>query len=1041
MRNGNVPLRESISFAALLLVILFCSQCRAQDYVWSAGAAGNWSVSTNWTPNGRPGSADTVTFNATSVKNSTVDTNFSVVGVTLASGYTGTIVFSNSATLTIGSGGLSQAAGTFDFSAAGGVSCASNWVVTGGASVCSAAAVVLTFNEPVGNFTFTQPSSGYGAINHSGAGTIQCVDSFGLFAKGRFTQSGTGTFILSDKQQLLLGGITVSGGSMDMHLSSTVFCGFGADFTQSGGALSAPSGLWALRGQFTKTGGTFVAGTSSITMEPQTNMIMECGGAEFNNFQYFSTVNLTLGSSDLVVNGDFTIFRQDSRLGTVDCNGRNVTVGGLTKVTDGTLNCGSGLLLLKGGLLVGGDTVPNIPQSSSGTVNMGSSTIVTTDFTLLGTNGGANFGIGTLNMNTGTLKVSGNWSRPNTFTNASVFNQNTSTIEFNKLTGTQTLDLSIRSTAFYNFIHSGAGSLMVLNNPLSVANNFVNSAGIFSNGGQNVFLNGSATLSKPADAVSEMDVGSGNTFFLSLLTIQGATITTGALGTSYYNGPVFASNGAGGDKSTLAGNVNLFGNTVSFDVSADSELDVPGSVANGAVTKANGGTMVLSNATNPYTGATLILGGTFVVNSLQPASAVSVNAGATLAGNGTVGAVTIANGGGLTPSAGPNAGALTAAGNSTLSSGSTYKVGLRGAAFGQFDKFFVQGTVNLDGSALTGTATPFPAPPGTKLVILDNDGTDAIVGKFTSQPEGSTVTLGGRLFKISYVGGSGNDVELTTINSAPVLNGSLSATPNPAAIGQTVTLIALASDVDGDTLTYTWDFGDGTTGAGASVVHLFNSAGSYTATVAVSDGTAAPVSGSIQISVVSPKVGTGNDTDGDGFSDAFENAVGTQANDATSTPIGGPATTVGNLTVSKPSIALNFSKPGSDAIKFSGTLDVPAGFVGLGKNVYVDVGGVSERFAVTKTNSAKGGLNGPADTIKISIKSSRGVVAAQKAAFSVSLSKGSFQTQLADEQFTNGNVAGEKRTVVFTVLFNNTILQKSQDMFYTAKQGKTGKAK
>jgi len=46
-----------------------------------------------------------------------------------------------------------------------------------------------------------------------------------------------------------------------------------------------------------------------------------------------------------------------------------------------------------------------------------------------------------------------------------------------------------------------------------------------------------------------------------------------------------------------------------------------------------------------------------------------------------------------------------------------------------------------------------------------------------------------------------------------------------------------SSDPDpGDTLTYEWDFGDGDTGSGVATLHTYDDAGSYSATLIVSDG-------------------------------------------------------------------------------------------------------------------------------------------------------------------------------------------------------------
>jgi serine protease AprX len=75
-------------------------------------------------------------------------------------------------------------------------------------------------------------------------------------------------------------------------------------------------------------------------------------------------------------------------------------------------------------------------------------------------------------------------------------------------------------------------------------------------------------------------------------------------------------------------------------------------------------------------------------------------------------------------------------------------------------------------------------------------------------------------------------------NTAPEI-GSVTATSDKGRpkVGQEQRFTASATDADGDTLRYQWDFGDGSTGAGAMVEHVYTSAGTYTAVVTVSDGT------------------------------------------------------------------------------------------------------------------------------------------------------------------------------------------------------------
>ncbi len=74
-----------------------------------------------------------------------------------------------------------------------------------------------------------------------------------------------------------------------------------------------------------------------------------------------------------------------------------------------------------------------------------------------------------------------------------------------------------------------------------------------------------------------------------------------------------------------------------------------------------------------------------------------------------------------------------------------------------------------------------------------------------------------------------------------VVNRAPTAAIKPSVMGGKPALAVVfdatkSSDVNGDTLTYSWDFGDGTTGSGATVSHTFTQGGSYNVVVTVSDG-------------------------------------------------------------------------------------------------------------------------------------------------------------------------------------------------------------
>jgi hypothetical protein len=91
-----------------------------------------------------------------------------------------------------------------------------------------------------------------------------------------------------------------------------------------------------------------------------------------------------------------------------------------------------------------------------------------------------------------------------------------------------------------------------------------------------------------------------------------------------------------------------------------------------------------------------------------------------------------------------------------------------GTGAGQFDQLNVTGLVNLGTATTLNTSlyNGFVPKTGDSFTIINNDGTEAVSGTFSGLAEGATFTVGGAVFKISYVGGTGNDVVLS-VQSAP----------------------------------------------------------------------------------------------------------------------------------------------------------------------------------------------------------------------------------------------------------------------------------
>jgi len=95
----------------------------------------------------------------------------------------------------------------------------------------------------------------------------------------------------------------------------------------------------------------------------------------------------------------------------------------------------------------------------------------------------------------------------------------------------------------------------------------------------------------------------------------------------------------------------------------------------------------------------------------------------------------------------------------------------------QYSQLDVTGTVTLNDSSLQ-VAEGFASKPGDQFQIIQNDGTDPVNGNFAGLSEGGVVVLAGVSYTITYQGGTGNDVVLTSNGNLPVIVLPTTATSN-----------------------------------------------------------------------------------------------------------------------------------------------------------------------------------------------------------------------------------------------------------------------
>ena len=145
-------------------------------------------------------------------------------------------------------------------------------------------------------------------------------------------------------------------------------------------------------------------------------------------------------------------------------------------------------------------------------------------------------------------------------------------------------------------------------------------------------------------------------------------------------------------------------------------------------------------------------------------------------------------------------GTIDVIGNLQLDSGDAMSIKLGGD---DTTAVTVAGTVSLDGTPLNLTLDPaYAAHLGDTITLLDNDGSDAVVGTFAGLAEGASFLVGGKLFSISYVGGTGNDVVLTRVNDGPTGQVAISGS---ATQHQTLTASNTLGDTDGmGNVSYRW---------------------------------------------------------------------------------------------------------------------------------------------------------------------------------------------------------------------------------------------
>lgn len=302
------------------------------------------------------------------------------------------------------------------------------------------------------------------------------------------------------------------------------------------------------------------------------------------------------------------------------------------------------------------------------------------------------------------------------------------------------------------------------------------------------------------------------------LTFNGGGATQGSVcGTSMSMGGTWA-----GD-TTLSGTINLNGGDIILSTSK--KLTITGTL-NGTGNKIvldsqSAGSLInnaaVNNSATPGGNQTIDMHEVAAVEDSQPTATLQVNSNeiltfdgvrnnvyvsnkSVLKGNGVAkGQLYVGQGGVVAPGHSP--GCLT---SDTLSLYGEYQFELGGTdpcdGYDQLKVLNASGSssaVTIDNTTAiltTSRYNGYTPEQGDEFVIIDQAGDSAVSGAFKDLPEGATFTQNGIVFKISYVGGDGNDVTLTVQNSPTAPDTGvqlLKANPALIAVGTVIAFLAL----------------------------------------------------------------------------------------------------------------------------------------------------------------------------------------------------------------------------------------------------------
>jgi len=298
------------------------------------------------------------------------------------------------------------------------------------------------------------------------------------------------------------------------------------------------------------------------------------------------------------------------------------------------------------------------------------------------------------------------------------------------------------------------------------------------------------------------------------------------------------------------------------------------------------------------------------------------------------------------------------------------------------------GAQNLRWTFKKGTSSIAPGDSGGPAFV-DNGGTQTIAG-INSEFAGTTKNFG-KFGSVNFdtrvdIIAPWIDLIVTgsTTATPPVVTSNANFSPNPALVGQTINFnIGVTSNAN--TLII-WDFGDGNAAIGGTQTHTYDFPGTYNAVVTQSDGTFG-ISQTLVVTI----------TD----------------------------TSVPGLPIKKLQLGVNFSASFKDSMQIQGTLSPPP-VITPGSTLHLDVGGIEDDFILSGTGKGVGNL---------------GNIVIKNGIFTATWKNGDFSETWSKHGIQDADASNLAIQMPVTVLVSGGAFTTTERLLYTAKGGKTGRAK